>query len=159
MQGWALAPTHPPMAGNFHCGQVRNDKYQPGWLALFFPKSQADTCSGQVKDNFGLVNFQSYQPDWLSLQKYNFRVQGLICKEENNFVLVYMSCFMAGCKGLVQYYQFVRTYLQTKIEITENYYVAISIYPMLALLKIEVNISSIWYCSFKISVNILCSLM
>ena len=27
------------MAGNFHGGQVKFDKYQPGWQALFSPKS------------------------------------------------------------------------------------------------------------------------
>ena len=30
------------MAGNFHGGQVKFDKYQPGWQAFFLSKSQAD---------------------------------------------------------------------------------------------------------------------
>ena len=56
------------MAGNFHGGQVKFDKYQPCWQALF-SKRQANHCYGQVKDNFGLVTFLSYQPDWLVPEK------------------------------------------------------------------------------------------
>ena len=67
-QGWTLAPACPPMAGNFHGGQVKFQKYQPGWQAPF-PKSYAANCYGQVKDNFGLVAFQGYQPDWLVPEK------------------------------------------------------------------------------------------
>ena len=57
--GWTFAPARrPPMAGNFHGGQVKFDKYQPGWQALF-PKFEQITEYGQVKDNFGLVTFVS----------------------------------------------------------------------------------------------------
>ena len=66
-QGWTLAPARLPMAGNFHEGQVKFDKYQPGWQALF-SKSQADHCLWAGK-NVGLVTFQSYQPDWLVPEK------------------------------------------------------------------------------------------
>ena len=61
VQGWTVAPARLPMAGNFHGGQVKFDKYQAGWQT-HFSKSQADHCYGQVKNNFGLGNFQSYQP-------------------------------------------------------------------------------------------------
>ena len=43
-----LAHAHLLMVGNFHGGQVKFDKYQPGWQALF-PKSQADHCLGRLK--------------------------------------------------------------------------------------------------------------
>ena len=69
LQGWTLASAHSPMVGNFHGGQVKfDDKYQPGWQVLFFPKVK-QIPDGQIKDNFELVTFQKLPARLASARK------------------------------------------------------------------------------------------
>ena len=56
------------MAGNFHGGQVKFDKYNPGWQALS-PKSLADLCYGQVKRHFWARNFSKLPARLASARK------------------------------------------------------------------------------------------
>ena len=39
----------PAMAGHFYGGQVKFDKYQPGWQALFSPKVKQIPVMGRLK--------------------------------------------------------------------------------------------------------------
>ena len=60
-QGWTLAPARPPMAGNFHCGQVNFDKYQPGWQVLFLKVKQIPVM-GRLKTILGFELFKVTSP-------------------------------------------------------------------------------------------------
>ena len=57
------------MAGYFHGGQVKFDKYKPGWQSLF-PKSQADPKVKQITVTSRLKIILGYnQPDLSSARK------------------------------------------------------------------------------------------